>query len=55
MKNTTHPAAAGTQCPDLEGAPRSLSHAPRNISVISAPQTPPPAGPAGGPAKEGQP
>ena len=55
MKNTTHPAAAGTQCPDLEGAPRTLSHAPRNISVISAAPVPPPAGPAGGQEKEVQP
>lgn len=52
MKNPSHPAAAGSQAPELEGAPRSQVHAPRIISVISAPPVPPP---AAAPGKEVRP
>ena len=37
MKHPSQPAAAGTIVPDLEGAPRSLSHVVRTGPVLSAP------------------
>lgn len=39
MKHPSEPAAAGTVVPNLEGAPRSLSHATRTGPVLSAPPT----------------
>ncbi len=52
MKNPSHPAISGTHTPALEGAPRSQAHAPRIISVISAPPVPPP---SAAPGKEVRP
>ena len=37
MKQQSEPATAGTMVPDLEGAPRSLSHATRTGPVLAAP------------------
>ena len=49
MKQPSEPAA-GTIVPDLEGAPRSLSHTPRTGPVLTAPPAQ-----TGAPGKEAKP